>query len=109
VKTTFAGDVKVKAAYDPLVGIVAEPVENAMTKRVEDRWNGSVWEEKATNLYHWRDLIAVPWDGLPASDTLTIRWYGLAGLDLAWLLFALSKTKKQKKVRETEQKTELFI
>jgi len=79
--------------------------KNSMNKIVVDRWNGSIWNEKADTLYHYRDPIAVQWEGLPNSDSLTKTWGIILGIDIIWLLYAVIKTKKGGKVHENEQKT----
>ena len=68
-----------------------------MAKVVVDRWNGSVWEEKANKLYHWKDPVTAPWIPLADSSTLTIAWYSITGLDSIWLVFALSKKRNKEK------------
>jgi hypothetical protein len=102
VKTNFTGDTKTELVpddnpfSDKLVPKVTA-IENTMTKVVEDRWNGSVWDEEATVSRHTKTLIAAPWIPLADSDTLTIVWYSLAGLDLIWLIFTLSKKRNKEK------------
>ena len=98
-KTTLPGDTRPNplANSNPYYFGPKEIIATTMTKVVEDRWNGSVWAEEATATWHTRNLISAPWIELADSYSLTVVSYSLAGLDSAWLLFALLKKRNDGK------------
>lgn len=102
-KTTYTDDSMTKNEVVGTNPFTDKPItkltvlDNSMTKVITNRWNGSVWEEKATTSQHTRTLIAAPWVELADSYSLTAVWYSLAGLDSAWLIFALLKKRNDGK------------
>lgn len=86
------------------VNIISSKISSTV-KFKKDNWNSALYKQLYTTDGKYSENMV---NGSPIginSESLTFIWGGLTGVNVIWLLYAVSKTKKKEKVCENEQKT----